>query len=706
MPTSSFAEPTGGNEPTLTEVRDARSSVENLAVLTTATADGLSKDTALTILDSQGTEIFKRMNAITSQAAYTTEGFFDGLERGAFSLSFSESDVTYQSMTLLLTLPEAYRKNGYVTVLGVTENGVGVVYQDAVTAETDHITFYISGTNYPAGEFALLYNTVPVTKVQDSRTDTTKTSATTATISKELLTDRIFSVTPSGSRIQTLIDGNGSYSYDAISVFTTALTDDKGTPLRKDGSASDYGTISIQLAAPDAMRLADGRLKLFAVKEDGTLDSDLKEAVNEQNGTTYLTFTAESTGEYAICYFENAGTSGGVTVADHRRDCSQTAKTTASVPPAYTSHLYLTIEPSEGAIITPLIKENGTYQYSDLSAFTLTMTDAPTGGNIVSDFGTCTITMVLPDDMNASAGRIYLLGVGKDGTLNAQTTATLKTVDGSNYLTFETSVMTEYAILFDTAKQRSIGVGGTRADGLTITATITGDVESTCSLIINDLTDLENNPFYALIMGTEGLKGFTEGLFYDISIRDISGNNVTNFGTCTITTTLPETMDPDKGSFRVVTTKANDSNLLDQSIDPVISEDGGVKKLSYTTTHFTEYALLYTSDTAGAAGGSVSGNNPSSSTPLNAQVNAVGTDSTTTAAASDVVVNPGNTLPPAASGSPLPQGGTGTTGTADMPKTADRTTYRNVIVMILLIFGTLMLISSFRFEKKVRRRKV
>lgn len=705
VPVRSYAEP-GGETAVLTEVTDRRSSVQNLERQTSATATGLSASTGLTITDSEGIEVFARMDAVTAEAGYNTEAFYDSDTKSAFELSFSEPDVTYQSMTMLLTLPESFRKDGYITVLGVSGDGLGVVYQGEVTAETDHVPLYISGTNYPDGKFALLCNTAPVTIVRDERTDTTKASKTTAAISNELLTDRVFTVSTGGNTIKALLDANGSYAYDDLSVFTTSLTDPKGTPLRKDGSASDYGAISVQMALPDAMKTATGRVKLFSVGEDGSLDTELGESIYETEDTSFLTFRTEHTGEYAIAYFSNADTGGAVTVRDNRKDCSQTAKTTASLPPSYTSKLFLTIDASEGAVITPLIEANGTYRYTDLSAFTMTMTDAESGGNPVSDFGICTITMVLPDDMDTAHGRVYLLGVNADGTLNAGTGAVLNTAAGTSYLTFEAAVMTEYAILYDAADQYPVTVTGSREDALTITASVTNGGSSAWVLEINQIEDPENTAFYLLIQDTEQLNGYSKALFYDIALRDTAGNAVDDFGTCTITLELPEEMDPDTGSFRIVTTQENNGNVLDRSIDPVIRKENGKSYLVFTTTHFTPYAALYTA-----------------SADTGSETSAGQTGSST---ASPVIVTPGNTLPSpgttsntAASGSSAATGAsasssgsgggsstsTASSGTADMPKTADMTTYRNVFVMILLVFGALMLVSSFRFEKQVRRRK-
>ena len=163
-------------------------------------------------------------------------------------------------------------------------------------------------------------------------------------------------------------------------------------------------------------------------------------------------------------------------------------------------------------------------------------------------------------------------------------------------------------------------------------------------------------------------------------------------------------MDPAIGTFQVLTVKGEDEQVLDQSMEPVIRQENGKNTLTFTTTHFTPYAVLYTAEADTGAvspvvvkegntlpekGDNTAGNNASSTQ----------TQSEGTGSSSAVVTKPGNELPE------KPSSGTGqTSGTADMPKTADMTTYRNIFVMILLLFGALMVISSFRYEK-IRRRK-
>ena len=706
--------PEAGSGTAVLEVTDNRASVKDLPQKSSATATGLSAPASLAINDSAGAEIFAKMDDLASKALYDTNAFYNSDTRSAFTLTLTgtegQTDVTYQSMTMLLTLPEAYRKDGFISVLGLTGDGLGLVTSEEITSGTDHISLYISSANYARGEFALVYHAKPVTKVQDMRTDTTKGEKTTATISNDLKTDRIVMLRSTDNTIRGLLEQNGSYAYDNLSIFTISLTDEKGTGLLNDGSASSYGTLMIQMALPDTMKLSEGRVKLFSVNPDGTLNTDMGEESGTPDGTDYLTFRTDHTGEFAVAFFANADRNGTVQVLDHRKDCSSANKTTASLSSEFSGGRYLQIEPSGAAILLPLIQSNGTYQYTDMSAFTLTLTDAPTGGNVISDFGTCTITMALPDDMSPENGRVNLVGVNADGTLNSFPDLTMTTASGTTYVTFETNAMSEYAFLFDAANQYEIAVEGSLEEIPEISAMVTTDGSSNRKLCVDEMEDPEGSSLYTLIQASEALSGYTEGVYCEMEIRDSAGNEVDDFGTCTVTMTLPDNMDPDAGTFRILTVGDDDEHVLDQSVDPVIRQENGKNKLVFTTTHFSPYAVLYTAEADTSAG---SADNPS-----------------------PVVVKEGNTLPEkketgtsdaAATGSQEQTGDTAgaangsstspavtktgqetpakTTGTADMPKTADMTTYRNVVVIILLLFGALMLISSFRYEKTVRRKK-
>ena len=93
----------------------------------------------------------------------------------------------------------------------------------------------------------------------------------------------------------------------------------------------------------------------------------------------------------------------------------------------------------------------------------------------------------------------------------------------------------------------------------------------------------------ALIRGDSTLK-YTQALFYDMFITDVDGHPKNDFVRCTVRIPLPPSMDIHKGTVRVVS-KQGDG--LDKSIPSSVGEEGGVGYVSFTATHFTEYAILY-----------------------------------------------------------------------------------------------------------------
>lgn len=703
VPTSSFAEQTRKvsvpDSKIAVEIKDNRADAPDDRD-TTASVLGISEGTTLTLRDAQGTEIFTKMKERVDAGAYDEVAFYDSdfMSAFAFDLTVNEEKdaVTYQSMTMMLSIPKSYRQDGYLEVLGITENGyLGRVYLDKSSADTSYITFLLTQTSYPKNEFVLLFHAKPLTTVNDGRTDASRADKTTAAIEKDLYTDRVFSVKSGAATIKGLIDANGSYPYDDLSVFTTALTDRSGNAI------SNYGKLSVQLALPDAFDPKNGTVKLFSVDESGKLVTEVNESYTTAEG--FATFQTETTGEYAFAYFEKASEEKAVHVTDNRKDCASAGKTTALVEKNYTEGLYLTIESSAGEIIKPLIEANGTYPNAEISAFTMTMTDAATDGKIVSDFGVCTVTMALPDGMDVSKGRVYLLGVNKDGTLNADTDAKQTTIGSGTYLTFETSEMNEFAFVYMTsARTKAVlkvkdSAGNASTLASEISATLTSENADSYYLSAEKITsfeDLSGADAYLY----EQIKDSKSFVLYSLSVKDSAGNETSDFTSCELSITLDSAVDSKKQKAGAVTVKTNaDGSFTKEELTAAVSG----KVVTFTTKHFTPFAVTVNDIAAGttnAATGSSTANNTNSNTANN------GTTQSTAQAAPNAVVSPvvvNNNQPAAGTGS----SSTRTSGTADMPRTADATTYRNVLVMILAVFGALMLVSSFRFERTVRRKK-
>ncbi len=737
VPANLFASPstTEAPEDNLTvTVSDERASVSGLSEQSTATALNFDQDSTLKIEDSDGEAILALMNERVQNAAYDEQCFYRSDQMSPFSLGFYDEEGTkkdYGTLDLTLTVPESFRRDGYLEVLGVSGDGKTMICAkiEESTAETKTITFVVSGTAVPSGEFMLLSHKAPVTSVNDQRTDTKNGSKSFASLEKNLYVDRVLDITSKGNTIKRLIDENGSYAYDALSVFTMTLTDDEGTEISK--AISDYGKISVNLAIPDNMKLSEGRIKLFGVNGDGTLNTELSEKTEEVDGVSCVAFQTDSTGEFAIAYFSNTKTQSALTVIDSRTDCKSTAKTTVSAKTEYTGQLFLHVEPSEGAVIKPLIQSNGTYHYTDISPFKLTMTDAASGGKVIASPPTCTLTMVLPDLMDDEKGRVYLLGIAADGTLNGNTGAVLTELSGETYITFETAVMNEYAFLYDAGERYPIVTkpADETMTAQSVSASISNGSSMARSFVAKELRSLEEKMLlpdgeaeadvstiedreqaylYGQIRNSSAYSGADEVDFFDFYLADSAGNAVDDFGTCTVKLVLSDSMDPSKGKFQVlsVQTAADDTLSLDTGIGSTTESEGDNKILSFTVPHFTPYAVLYTENKNEEAAETATVSNDAKGASTTASGNG--------AATTPVVIND-TTKPSAPTGSTTPvlrndtstpaQTGSGTATVADMPKTADATTYRNILVMILISLGALLVISSLQFEKTVRRRK-
>lgn len=716
-------------------VSDERAAVAGLTVQSSATALNFDQESTLRIKDSDGEAILALMNQKVSSASYDTNAFYRSDQMSAFSLGFYDEageKKEYGTLDLTLAVPEAFQREGYLEVLGISGDGKSLMYAkvEKSTEETKSITFVVSGSAVPSGEFMLLSHKEPVTRTDDQRTDTKNGAKSFAAIEKDLYVDRVLEVRTGGSKIKGLIDANGSYSYDGLSVFTMTLRDDQGTEITK--ATADFGKLSVSLALPDEMKLSEGKIKLFAVNADGTLNTELSEKTEEIDGVPFVAFQWDGSGEFAIAYFSSSRTESALKVIDHRTDCKSTAKTTVSAKTEYTGQLFLHIDPSEGEIIRPLIEANGTYEYTDISPFQLTMTDAETDGKVVSSPPLCTLTMVLPDHMDASKGRVYLLGVGADGKLNGSINPELTELSGETYLTLETGVMTEYAFLYQAGERYPVTTrpadDSISADA--VTAQISNGSSTARYFVAKELLELEEKLLlpdgtdgadaasiededeeqrllYGQIRGSSEYGKAKEVNFYDFSLTDSDGKKVSDFGTCTVRLQLEDTMDPNKGKLQVLTIKTGSDNL-DTGIGVTTEKSGEKQYLIFTASHFTPYAVVYTeNDATGTSTGSSSGATASSSTTGAGETPGTG-------AVVPVIINDASTpQSPAATGTGTAAQGTATTAgdtggkavTADMPKTADATTYRNILVMILLVFGAMMLISSFRFEKTVRRKK-
>ncbi|HCM90974.1 MAG TPA: hypothetical protein DIS78_00185, partial [Lachnospiraceae bacterium] len=80
---------------------------------------------------------------------------------------------------------------------------------------------------------------------------------------------------------------------------------------------------------------------------------------------------------------------------------------------------------------------------------------------------------------------------------------------------------------------------------------------------------------------------------FNIRLVDANGNDVNDFGSCTIRIPLISDMDISNGTVRVV---AVNGDGIDKSISSSTGSEGDWSYVTFTTNHFGEYAILYRLD--------------------------------------------------------------------------------------------------------------
>jgi uncharacterized protein YjdB len=103
------------------------------------------------------------------------------------------------------------------------------------------------------------------------------------------------------------------------------------------------------------------------------------------------------------------------------------------------------------------------------------------------------------------------------------------------------------------------------------------------------LRDSDGSSIKPLINGDSALD-HNRAVYYDLSLRDAAGNKVKDFGKCTIRIPLIEDMDIHNGSVRVVSMV---DDKLDRSISSSTGTEGDVSYVTFSTGHFTDFAILY-----------------------------------------------------------------------------------------------------------------
>ncbi len=209
--------------------------------------------------------------------------------------------------------------------------------------------------------------------------------------------------------------------------------------------------------------------------------------------------------------------------------------------------------------------------------------------------------------------------------------------------------------------------------------------------------------------GLKNLIDMEEGMIlvpYDIYLVDNYGNAYKNFGSCTITLPVPDSMDLTKGRLKVVAVRS--SNVLENLSSSLVIKSN-TNCTQFTTTHFSEFGLLYIPYTETTA----------MVTPTATPTPAT-TEAAATAAAKATAAAGGSSSKSGSSGSsssssssssgssykavPVSQVSARYGGNAkDMPKTGDGDVYRILGAIILLLFGAIELVTSIPTVKKINK---
>ena len=282
----------------------------------------------------------------------------------------------------------------------------------------------------------------------------------------------------------------------------------------------------------------------------------------------------------------------------------------------------------------------------------LSLTDA--NGAAASDFGSCTITLQLPLDWDLSNGNVEVKSVKQDGALET-IKATTEVKDDKIYAKFTTMHFSEYGLLYSSiGTEPTVTVVDKRKD-----QPHTECLSATVTTLTEDLFLYERDASSEGKTSEEKLKNLVtinEGgrmEWYDITLKKGSGEDAKDFGSCTLIMPIPTDMDTTKGTVKAVT--VSPSGTLEELVTAVIDVKG-VKCVRFTTTHFSEYGLVYAPNASGGSKGKSEANKPS-------------------AAGKKKYYN-------------------------DMPRTGSEDVIRVLFAMALFLFGVIELITSIHIGKE------
>ena len=210
---------------------------------------------------------------------------------------------------------------------------------------------------------------------------------------------------------------------------------------------TDFKSITITLPIPATMNLNKGRVVMVGKRRNGKLQTfDTK--IVTKNGFNCAEFTTDyfSDYEYGMLYTPDDGgeDENKLTVSDEREDKEGTEHIDGSVTEG-SGKRTLHIADSDGVIILRrIVWKAGMI----LKPYRIWITDE--AGNNVDEFGTLTVTLPLPADMDPEKGVLRVVGSTKDNDTDDFVPEIIKNDDGTYSVRFSTDYFSdnEYGLVY------------------------------------------------------------------------------------------------------------------------------------------------------------------------------------------------------------------------------------------------------------------
>ncbi|MBQ9865572.1 MAG: hypothetical protein IJM34_00980 [Lachnospiraceae bacterium] len=210
---------------------------------------------------------------------------------------------------------------------------------------------------------------------------------------------------------------------------------------------TDFKTVTITLPIPATMNLNRGRVVMVGRRRSGKLHVfDTK--IITKNGYDCVEFTTDyfSDYEYGMLYTpEDVSEDENVlNVSDEREDKEGSERIGGSVTEG-SGKRTLHIADSDGVVVLRRIVWRAGMQ---LKPYRIWITDE--AGNNVDDFGTLTVTLPLPADMDPQKGTIRVVGSTKENAADDFVPEVIKNDDGTYSVRFTTDYFSdnEYGIVY------------------------------------------------------------------------------------------------------------------------------------------------------------------------------------------------------------------------------------------------------------------